>query len=566
MLFLPANKFIPLPTPQHIRQSRLVLLLYWLVVFILYLPAAEAGRVGDYPGWVDFLNSVGFVDYLNRSASGIVGLYQFTQFVTYICYKLWHSNAWMWHLLFVSMQAVNAWLLYTLFRKLFQASAVRNATIVAAVGGGLYCVCPHISEVIVWEPAFHYLLGFMLQLIVLLQAQCYIETGNSRHVWTGRFVFALSTLSLEIHYLTPFLVLLMALYYHYSLRKGQPLRNTLLRFTLPQALLFAIYMVTMRAIYHETVAHVGPMALHLDAPLLSKGMKYVFHVLLLGRYYPVEARQAVYKFAETAAGLWLFYGVVVAAVALVAIRWKKLSGHARAVAFTFAYVLLTTALIMPMSFPDNNLVIYDRYLYELSGFAYMWLAVGLHLLIRNRTAFLGAAAVIGLINARFTHRAVAYWHQSAAVVNNLVKTFPNDSSKKVLLLNLPECLQGVQMVGSRDDGEFRMMYNAYTGQSLTNPVYDVEAFYTVDTGNGAHVQVLNDSTVQVTLNQWGTWWLYYGFGAGSYENADYKVNMRDVGHMYELTIKHPYNQYLVLYTKGKNWSVVDWKKKGVEQW
>ncbi len=83
---------------------------------MLYLPASQAGRVGDFPGWVTFLNSVGFVDYINRSESGIRSLYQFTQITTYGFYKIFGANAWLWHLLYVTLHAVNAFLLYTFQR------------------------------------------------------------------------------------------------------------------------------------------------------------------------------------------------------------------------------------------------------------------------------------------------------------------------------------------------------------------------------------------------------------------------------------------------------------------
>jgi hypothetical protein len=122
------------------------------------------------------------------------------------------------------------------------------------------------------------------------------------------------------------------------------------------------------------------------------------------------------------------------------------------------------------------------------------------------------------------------------------------------------------MVGTRDDGEFRMMYNAIMPHKITNPVYDVEAFYMRSPADGTHVLVINDSTVRVTLNQWATWWLYYGYGASSYENSDYKVEMRDVGHWYDVVLKHPSSEYLLLYSIGRDWKRVDMNKKNVDQY
>ncbi len=82
--------------------------------------------------------------------------------------------------------------------------------------------------------------------------------------------------------------------------------------------------------------------------------------------------------------------------------------------------------------------------------------------------------------------------------------------------------------------------------------------------DGAYATVLNDSTVRVTLNQWGTWWWYEGKGGYSYENDDYKLNLIDQGHFYELTLKKPSQQYLLLYEVGDQWKVVDMSKKNID--
>ncbi len=72
--------------------------------------------------------------------------------------------------------------------------------------------------------------------------------------------------------------------------------------------------------------------------------------------------------------------------------------------------------------------------------------------------------------------------------------------------------------------------------------------------------------IHVTLNQWSTWWWYAGHGAKNYETAEYKVNMIDPGHWYELTLKKPASQYLLLYEIGDQWKVVDMNKRNEDQY
>ena len=548
-------------------QSRNLLLFaaYWVVLFVLYLPAANAGRVGDFPGWVTFLNANNFIDYINRKGSGIPSLYQFTQTVTWCFYRLFGANAWLWHLLYLTLQALNAFLLYTFFSKLFSSAHVRNAAIAAFTGAMLFCVSPYISEVVVWEPSFHYLLGLLLMLIVLICAQNYMATQRIKFAWWGGIVFFLSSYSLEVFYLTPLFVISLALFYRVVPGVAQKsLKNLIIYFTIPQILIFLLHLALLRILYHSGVAHVGNVAIQVNNINLSKSLKYLFHIVFLGRFFPAATRARVYQFSETAAGLWLFYGLLLIAILFLISRYRRMGAQSLTIVLLAAWVGCSLGLILPLWFPDTGLVIYDRYTYVLDAFLFMFLSL-ITGSFCNRTAFFIIVSIYSLVNIRFTHKVNTYWQQSAHIVNNLVATFPNDPTKKVLLLNLPECLVGVQMVGTRDDGEFRMMYNSIRPDKITNLVYDVEAFYMSSPGDGAHVSVVNDSTMKVTLNQWGTWWLYYGYGATSYENADYKVIMRDQGHWYDLVLKHPANEYLILYTVADKWKKVDWNIKGTDQ-
>lgn len=552
--------------PARLFNNKIIVFFsYWIILFIIYLPAAQAGRVGDFPGWVHFLNSVNFTKYINRSGSGIPSMYQFTQVVSYIFYQAFGANAWLWHLLYITLQSLNTLLLFTFFSLLFYDSSVKNATLAAFTGGLLFCLCPHISEVVVWESSFHYLLGLLLMLMVLHCVQKFIITQKTDYAWLGGIVFFLSTYSLEVFYLTPLFVISLAFYYHSVLQHGKPVIKKVLRyFTLPQLIFFTIHFILLRTLYHQGIAHIGSVAIQLNVTIFSKPLKYIFHILFFGRFFNDHVRSSVYHFCESGMGLSLFYGLLALILIYFIAGYNKFNNSRKAIVLLFTWAALAIGLILPLWFPDSGLVIYDRYTYLPDAFIYMFLALLLNNFCRKQV-YIALMFFYALLNYRFTHRVNAYWQQSAEVVNNLVATFPNDPSKKVLLLNLPECLDGVQMVGTRDDGEFRMMYNAIMPDKISNDVYDAEAFYMRSPIDGAHVSVIDDTTIRVTLNQWGTWWVYYGYGASSYENSDYKVIMRDPGHWYDLVLKHPASEYLLLFSVGKDWRKVDLSKKGSDQ-
>jgi hypothetical protein len=79
------------------------------------------------------------------------------------------------------------------------------------------------------------------------------------------------------------------------------------------------------------------------------------------------------------------------------------------------------------------------------------------------------------------------------------------------------------------------------------------------------VRVLSDSTIHVSLNQWGTWWWYNDIGAVNYQNKHFKVNI-DAWGGYDLMLKGNPNEYILLYQVGRQWKRVIWDYKGKEQY
>jgi hypothetical protein len=96
----------------------------WLFLFCLYYPAANAGFVTDFTGWLDQVRNHRFREYINRTNFQAKSLYQVTQLATYIFYKLFGTNAWLWHILFLTMHATNIVLAFTFCRRLLGDVAV----------------------------------------------------------------------------------------------------------------------------------------------------------------------------------------------------------------------------------------------------------------------------------------------------------------------------------------------------------------------------------------------------------------------------------------------------------
>lgn len=537
-----------------------ILGIIWLIVFAIYLPAAKAGMVGDFPRWVDTVQHYSFKDYINDA-----GLYQFTQLSTYFFYKLFGVNAWAWHLLHVTLHSINCFLLFIIFKNLLADSAIRYANAISFAGIFIYCVSPYNAEVIVHEPCYHYLQGFLMLLLIVYWVQCYHYTRKIRYAWWAGLLYAVSIFSLEVFYLTPWFVLSIALYYRLVLAFDKEVFRRVLRWIFaPLLLLFVVYLMVQRLMADSYLTH-SVVFNSSTADYLSRLPKLLFHTLFLGRFFSNNVRQQVYSLCTDPIFPVSFYALLVIILLSIIIRFRRLNIRWKIAGLLLIWMLLGVSIVVPMPFPDIQLSVFDRYTYFMTPFLYLLLALIFSMAVWYVAITLWA--LYSLVNIYCCLKINRYWHKSATLVNKLIQNFPDVGNKTVLLLNNPENIEGIGLIGSRPESNFKVLYNVmHEGKKINTAVYDVASYNVLSTEDGAHVNVENDSTIKVTLNQWGTWWWFRYMGAGSRETFAFKMNMRDVGHWYELTLKQAAQEYILLYETNGQWKQVDWNKKSTDQY
>lgn len=543
----------------------LIFLFLWAILFVLYLPAVKAGFVMDFTGWLNQVKNASFHEYINRDNFHVKSMYQLWQLFVYVFYHIFGTGFWAWHLLFITTQALVSYLLYAFFLRLFADSGIGGAANIALGGTILYSICPHISEVVVWEPTYHYLQAMILLLLILICIRNYFRTAATKYIWLALLCFTLSLFSLEYFYVTPLFVLVLGLYYRDTLRHDKKLfTHIAIRFILPSILLVAGRTWLFKLMYNEWISRVGSATLLQSFnDYIVKPPRYVFHIIFLGRFFPNEVRQKVYSFCSSTIGLLIFYGLFVALCLFILARYKSFGNKGKAAVLIFLFTILAMLIVLPMWFPELQLVTMDRYTYMLCAFIYMLIAL-LASYIAKRSVALAVVAVIGLLNLRYTIRVNRYWMKSARINNHLLDTYAIADDKITLLLDQPENMHGVPMIQATTGGEFKLMYNLLRNGHINGEVLDIVSMNMETPADGVFATVLNDSTIKVTANQWGTWWWFDGFGAGDRENEYFKLHAPDA-HWYELTLKKDPSKYRLLYQVGGDWKTVDWSKKNEDQ-
>jgi hypothetical protein len=527
----------------------------WLTVFTLYLPAWHAGFVTDAIDWLHDTR-LPFPQYLNRTNSTVHALYQFTQLVTLGIYKLFGTARLPWHLLFITLQAGAAYMLYLLCGRIISAANLRHPRRIAYWGALLFCISPYLSEVIVWKACFHYLQGFMLMLGILICAERYIYTRHRSLPWIAAFLFLLSSFSLEIFYLTPIFSATLIFYYR-CLGWDMALKpRTWLAFLIPQLAIFALHLAIFHSIYGEWASHGTGGAFTLPLQMhFATVAKYAFHLLLFGRFWPQDLKEQVYLLCEQWLVLIPLYSILLLLIGWLVYKCRKGYGREQASLLLLIWALLAVTIALPMPF--------ER-LFDLSGNRYLYLAVAfiamlLSLAVNAVTwtwAKVGLACGFILISSFLTLRTNRHWQTSERINTSLLQNIPDLQGRTTILLSMPYCYKGIPMINAWPQGNFQRSHDVLYRPPLRTKIYDGSAFNMISPTDGSEAEIVNDSTIKVTLRQWGTWWWYMDFGGRSYETPDYKLNMIDQGHCYELTLKHPISNYTLLQQVGDKWQVV----------
>jgi hypothetical protein len=295
--------------------------------------------------------------------------------------------------------------------------------------------------------------------------------------------------------------------------------------------------------------------------LCAKPLQYVAQILLLARFYPDELRKQAYALCTYFPVLVAAYGFLSLAILVCLVRFRK-NGSKALLALIFCSAI-TLLLVLPLYLPEDMIVVYDRYLYFFSAFFIILFTCCLFS-VAGKNVAIALLFIFGIINASLLYQCNKKWGETEKLVNTLMETLPAQSDKTILVLNMPQSMNGIYMICGGSGNEVKTMHDAVLDPDIPYNIIDVCANNIISARDGAHVRVIDDSTFRVTLNQYGTWWWYNDFGASGYENEHYAISIHDLE--YELKLKKNPARYQLLFQNEGHWVAVDPRKKNADQY
>lgn len=542
---IPDSLFIPYLYPMK-KIHWLWFVVAGIGLQLAYLPTRPAGFVTDFTGLAERIETHG--------AGGILSSFDFPalQPVTSIFYYLLYHHApiagWGWYLSTTLLHTANAIFLFFLVRRLLAGTDSFSRLTVPAFGALLVLFHPYATEVVVWRVGFHYLLVTFWALAILWQTQNWLESRKSLHWWGVILLQFIALLTYELAIIIPFIGMALMLWQDSSLQ----IRKAIIRLSLPQLSLVALYFLANRLFLGSWIGHYGS-EVHLNFPLtemIANTGRYFFKWVGFSRYWPHAWKESL------ALGLAGPVGTILLLTLLLGLLLWMLKSFRRADRKTqFIWIFGTAALLalLPILNLYFNYLLHienDRYGYLPALFFYPAFMALLSFL--PRWLFLSLVTTYFFCSLWFLQRTNQYWAQSTTVYRGLLADFDAYDRDTCYLLNLPDNLQGAPMFRdfSGKDRAFADALRYVQHKPYSGVLEEVVQYNMVLPTDG--VQVESDSSgLKVTFNQWGNWWWRRGIGASSYRDSTYIFH--NEGHHYRLEWRKKPENAKVLFQAGKRW-------------
>jgi hypothetical protein len=180
--------------------------------------------------------------------------------------------------------------------------------------------------------------------------------------------------------------------------------------------------------------------------------------------------------------------------------------------------------------------------------------------------YIVGVGVIVCVYAFTTFYAAWQWRRSTEVLDALAADFPAQEKGPILILSGPTLYKGFPVVLAMEPSDWPDQIRLRTGRNVRGHVHEVSAYSMSHWWDGASAERVTDTTVKVTLNQWGTWWLWNWLGATDRDHPLFHLRMIDGGHWYEVDLKPGARNALLLVQDGKRWKKYRLDKLPHEVW
>jgi hypothetical protein len=552
---------------QKSDQPLWLFLGFWLLTILFYAPAYKGGFNNDLLGFLDYFRTKTFVEFVSPPGHR---MYLGVNTIQYLLIYFFGKQPLPWFLVFTGLHALTALTLVRFFRNLFLFWEDKYNKWVVLTGTLFWLLTPLAVETVTWKACSHYMCSMIMMFSILSWFIKYLQAPRISTLLSILFVFALSTVFLELFFLTPvfLIIILVAAAYCNKLKKNAFVR-VILSVLIPIGIIWGLYFLVSHNLNGQSYGRYLPKSENVLNPLFISGRvgRYILHIYFMEYFLPIDIKRSIYNFLDKPMVSGIIGLLTVFLLTWSFFRMRKASAQGRLLSLIFLLFIASFIIILPMWFYEEFSSQGGRYYYLSGAFGYMLLA---SIIFRLPVVFnirLGIAGAYLCCCMAGTLHLVKNVRDTERILNNLLNSFEKWEQKDtIFLLNLPIYHRGVGLIGATDTSNFVYHLDVLRDKKIKANVYDVSSFNMIDRWDGAHIQVMDSMQLKVTLNKYGSWWWYKFQGASDYENEKYKVTFINNGFSYLIQFKQPITSATaILFQSGGVWKEVDMSKKE-EQW
>ncbi|HEY3385953.1 MAG TPA: hypothetical protein VGK46_05550 [Saprospiraceae bacterium] len=533
------------------KSSKLAFPVFLLITLIVFYPTIGAGFVFDFLGWQRAYDNGSFADIIH--SFGYKGNHQVLHFFFYSFYSLFHIKGLPWYLIFCSLHAFNAWLLFKWVTEINTRWNVKAPGLLIALLCILFLIHPYNVEPVVWKVCVHYLLSLTVVFGLLLLAPKYLHGGERKFLWLSLLIFGMSLFLLEISYVTPIVIALYLLIEYFTSQTSQYniRRAALLNGGMWVLLFFGLLL--NKWTLGAWVGHYGAAAhLNIDIiAMMSTEIKYLFKHLTDARYFSFKTKALIFDKILSTPELVFFMLTLFISIGLwYFIKIKKIAGWLH-----LSFFGLATSMLFVL--PVSNLFFFHLHVGTNDRFSYLPLVfflVGIMAILSKtpRWVWIPMMSLIILVQVYLQEKTITYWKQSTEVVHHLRDTFRWHDNSHVFVLNSPDNLNGIVMTSIiQAQSGIDELLDFQTTRPYDGVMFDVFQYNMTTPEDGVKVEQTGPMQLKVTFKQWGNWWHLSGIGASAYENEYFKAETLD--YPYLITFKQIPEGSAIIYQDGKEW-------------
>lgn len=528
-------------------------LLFIVVSIVWYIQAFQYGFVSDFLGWVYKYQNGSFSDIAN--CFGYNGNHQFFHLVNYSFYKLAGNQFLLWSILFAGLHGVNAYLLFQLILKLKDRWHLDLKHIEWFVSF-LFLIAPFQIETLSWNACLHYLISLFFLLLILIKTLSFLENQKPFDLVILTGAFLLSLFTLEINFSTPFICLAVLFFDNMLISNRPVIDRNWYKVLGPLFSLLILYFVLNKLILGDWIGHYGT-EVHLSMPfhqIIANGFSYILHHAVYLDLFEYNTQKIFYDFISKPIVSYSLLLISIAGLTFAILKFNKLDPKLKLAGVFLVVFFMALVPILSLYFyyvtPFKN----DRYLYFASPFLFISVCtLAYYLNYTWRYSILILYVLFAAIFSRANLKSTALAAQGAEY---MLLNFPCEKyqDKEIVLLGLADNFRGCYLYSdyADDANSFKKaMEIRYPERTCHTNLLNPAQFNMKFSSDGLGAHFVDEKTIKVFIQQWGTWFWRHGKGLGSYETPRYRVETH--GWYYLLHLKEDFENAVFLLPEGAEW-------------